>query len=684
MPTWKELAEQLGQYLEVDEQILQIKKHDPPQLFQLYEDKIGRPELIRLFCMFLHLDKINPSIVHKRFASIPYFRTVCTTNYDNLLETAYRNNNIPVRTIVEKFHIALYGNSSEMKVLKMHGDFEHPNELIITAFDYKKQSGKKEAFKDFLQTELITKTPIYIGFSLDDPLFLHIKSEVDTWLETARWKGHIILFDPSVEEIEKYTGMNLRIISIQTNGKPISDSILELINEINQTEIDDDFATLSVSINKPILFRNQTLQIRVNAVDSREQIIVLIKNESGNNIHEKILNCAQVISDGIFEDKIELYDEKWVEAKNYVVCIQMGNQRIYDSFTIISAKAISIQTDRTTYTYGREIILTIIAPHAYKGTSIHYGIFDIMKNNIEEGAIPVITSDERIFQTRLTIKGNAWKNLDSYFMIKVDYLDMYSSVRIYVSQLNVALQLDHSVYSFRQKVKLTVVAPDFVFRQNEINSIGDSEDALLTIKSSLGTIPKYRLEETQMGSGIFIGELLLSGIKENDTSITPQKRFPVETSKCGPTDGLLVCSNDDYIFASLQIPNHNSIKYTAKITASLATMSFDKESYHLDDYVYVTVVDHDMSINPNTINQINVHVYSDSNKTGIDISLSETEHSAGIFQGTFWITSKKILKSPFLYASKGDTITVKYVDSTLPPPYSICDSLEITTTAVIE
>ena len=66
-----------------------------------------------------------------------------------------------------------------------------------------------------------------------------------------------------------------------------------------------------------------------------------------------------------------------------------------------------------------------------------------------------------------------------------------------------------------------------------------------------------------------------------------------------------------------------------------ATISLDKSSYTTQDSPKVNIIDKDADVDPNSINTVHVNVTSTTDKTGIPITLTETEPNTGIFEGQF-------------------------------------------------
>jgi len=69
-------------------------------------------------------------------------------------------------------------------------------------------------------------------------------------------------------------------------------------------------------------------------------------------------------------------------------------------------------------------------------------------------------------------------------------------------------------------------------------------------------------------------------------------------------------------------------------------VTWDKELYESEDVGVVQVIDKDMNLNKQSIDSFDIHVYSDTDHTGIDLSITETGENTGIFEGTAFFTTK--------------------------------------------
>ena len=97
------------------------------------------------------------------------FKTIWTTNYDDLIEdTHYKyNKKVDVKSDVDSLFVNRDNRSCVL--YKMHGDKDHPNKAVLLKEDYEKYYYTHEPFVALLNSELITKSFLFVGFSFTDP-----------------------------------------------------------------------------------------------------------------------------------------------------------------------------------------------------------------------------------------------------------------------------------------------------------------------------------------------------------------------------------------------------------------------------------------------------------------------------------------------------------------------------------
>ncbi|RMW33644.1 MAG: hypothetical protein EA443_07135 [Nitrosopumilus sp.] len=242
---------------------------------------------------------------------------------------------------------------------------------------------------------------------------------------------------------------------------------------------------------------------------------------------------------------------------------------------------------------------------------------------------------------------------------------------------------DRPVYSWTDKIKIKIIAPSWNTDKDLIDSIGDDNENPIKISTRSHSLEPYRLTETDVSSGIFTGEVILTGFMhdadgDGDFDTTPR------TVGTGPTSGFLEVERDSAVTVSFEFADGVVLSESVPVSWNIGTVEFENDIFFSDDAVIVRVIDLDMNLNPESIDQIPVEVFSDSDVGGITANAIETSESSGSFIATISLTQNSASSGNRLYAIPGDGISARYSDYTLPKPYSESDNLEIQAQSRVE
>lgn len=671
MPDWNKLITILSKDL-------QTKSTDPLKIAEEYATTYGSTALMDTIRRELHIDEIKPGHVHRHFVRMPYFDVICTTNFDSLLEDACRQEGIAYHPIIDTYQLAIYGSTKELKILKIHGDFSNSDLIVFTEKDYTDYKEKHAHIANYLPSLLMTKTPLFLGYSIKDPDFIQIKDMVELTMGKSVRKGYIVLFDANKTEISEYEKMNLVVLPLQTNGKSKSDVLLDFISQIIQPLNTSSLkVTLSVKANKAILFHGQTLEIRTfaNNIDDAKTIIK-ITDPKNHLIFNGTMADAESIGEYILSIKIKMNGAEWKEGK-YTITAENGEHSVTDSFVLSEPLQIVAQTDKSVYLYNSKMTVTVVAPQAHIGSVISFKIINDKKIPIYEDTIDVVSEKTGIHQKVIQIQGDEWKKRGKQFVLTAEYEGKNASVTIYRANFGASVQLDQKVYSWSDRVFITVIAPDFNLDPNVVDQLGNDLEGTITISTSKGTISNYRLVETGVNTGIFTGWIKLTGFPGHTVNSLINRQYPWGITKgSGPIDGLLACNNNDGITVSFKFSEEQTVTGSSVIRWTVGEIQWLEPTYSIDSIAIVRVIDPDMNLNSDAIDNFKIHVWSDSDPVGIDIIVYETGTATGIFEGT--VSFNQIgTKDQQLKAKDGDSAYAQYVDATLPAPYTLNDSLRL-------
>jgi len=235
---------------------------------------------------------------------------------------------------------------------------------------------------------------------------------------------------------------------------------------------------------------------------------------------------------------------------------------------------------------------------------------------------------------------------------------------------------DKPVYSWTDKVKMTIVAPSWNTNQYLIDSIGGDEDHPIKISTGEHSLSPYRFTETDFNSGIFTAEVTLTGFS-HDVDGDGRSDTTPRTSGNGPTSGFLETNRDSNISISFKFADGVVLVKSSFIKWNIGQIQFSEGNYLSDKTASISVIDPDMNLNPESVDHVLIHVTSNSDLSGIQVSAIETTADSGVFVGTITFTQNQSSSGNRLFAMPGDVISAKYNDYTLPAPYSISDKIEI-------
>ena len=236
-----------------------------------------------------------------------------------------------------------------------------------------------------------------------------------------------------------------------------------------------------------------------------------------------------------------------------------------------------------------------------------------------------------------------------------------------------------------------MVAPDHNFDSDLIDEVGGSSLDPIKISTRGHDINEYKLVETGTDTGIFTGEIILTGFghdADGDADTGDDAGFDTNPStnsadNSGPTDGFLQTDDDDGLTVSFEFSEDETVVGSALIRWNIGEVQWLEASYPASGTGVVRIIDPDMNLNPESVDNFDVDVWSDSDAGGIDLTVTETNEATGIFEGTVFFTVSDESSGHRLRVAEGDTVTAEYEDNTLPDPYTTADELDITATTLI-
>ena len=228
-PMWDALGAEINAYMPTGH-----GADGPVDAISTYEQLHGRPALIDRVSSALLINDVVPGRVHKAFARIP-FDTVVTTNVDFLLEQAWADIGWPLDPIVGEQRLTARRRGQGTQLVKFHGDIHHPNELVLSERDYDSFLTKFPLLATYVAGLLITRVPVLLGYSLNDPDFRSILTSLNARLGGNRPAPWVILAKSSVGEVARFERRGVRVVVLdQRTNVPHENVFAQFFSQLAQ------------------------------------------------------------------------------------------------------------------------------------------------------------------------------------------------------------------------------------------------------------------------------------------------------------------------------------------------------------------------------------------------------------------------------------------------------------------
>jgi len=177
--SWRDLAQKAIDAMgaqrddaDIQECQLMLERKEFPKVFSVVQRRLGKQELHRVLHDGLTVARARGSLYD--IVSKWPFASYVTTNFDDLLLTHLRSNNLPV--VVRKNSVegcrSIRADTKNV-VWKLHGDFAVPQDIVLTEEDYAafRTGPDRQYWRDTLMAVLKMVNVVIFGYSTTDPDF---------------------------------------------------------------------------------------------------------------------------------------------------------------------------------------------------------------------------------------------------------------------------------------------------------------------------------------------------------------------------------------------------------------------------------------------------------------------------------------------------------------------------------
>lgn len=224
MPDWEELGKKFSKLLDNDKVY-----SSPTEAISEYEKSTGRNLLIAKLYEFLNIDNTIPGSAHKAFIQFPY-KTIITTNFDNLIEKSF-DDDIKYHKIYDSKDY-LSRHTDKVDLIKLHGDFDRQDSIVITYFDYEKVE-QNSLYRNDIRHLIITNSVFYICYSYNDPDLQKVIKELNNDLKPRGVNMFGLLINPKKADLDHFQEHKIIPIILHDPNRSRRDILSDFFNQIN-------------------------------------------------------------------------------------------------------------------------------------------------------------------------------------------------------------------------------------------------------------------------------------------------------------------------------------------------------------------------------------------------------------------------------------------------------------------
>ena len=291
-PNGREFAQKLYDNLSDNEKVGLSNNLPLPEMSEEYVKRRNRNSLLQMVLNTFSSPATNMDF-HNKLGTIPYFKTIVTTNYDRLIESGYGYNECQV---VHNDTDCSYLDAKKVHVFKIHGDIDDKEHIIITKGDYNKKTfGNDVDFPQFwgvVKAEMIQKNILFIGYGIGDGNIEEILANIQKCV--GEHQREMFLLAPKWSQYDQINLIQKGIKYIDTDCNSFID---QLINNIKENVI-SDISNGNIETNKLVLKKYNISP--VIQVKGTQNIIKTFEPLEGN----KLETCIKFTVDNDIAQKL--------------------------------------------------------------------------------------------------------------------------------------------------------------------------------------------------------------------------------------------------------------------------------------------------------------------------------------------------------------------------------------------
>lgn len=294
-----------------------------PEYYYQQDKSEKHKNYYRLIKSTLKNDKDSNPIDDEIFKILPHH--IITTNYDALLEKS-ENLNSKLYTVVSQ-DSDLLSKSDERYIIKMHGDLETPETIVLKESDYIDYEQRHTLISTFIRSLLVNHTFLFLGYSLNDYNLNLIIGWINYFKKFYKVEERPMNYMVSSKTPLEYEKMrledkNICVIALDSLPEDLLDTIA-IPGSLTKTEGKKLYSFLRCITDSKIYQRYVPL---ANTLSERYQVLKAYRKIS----FEDLINIYPLGQTSFVSTELVFHNKVWYEKISSI--IDSGDEQILDIF----------------------------------------------------------------------------------------------------------------------------------------------------------------------------------------------------------------------------------------------------------------------------------------------------------------------------------------------------------------
>ncbi len=186
---------------------------DAVDVISAYAQEHGRPALVERVSRAIRIADAQPGEVHLSLCRLPV-DVLVTTNFDQLLEQAFREVRKPCHPVLDELQLAISNPYPGPALLKLHGDVSRPERMVLTEEDFDRFLIRNPLFSTVVASHFAQRSIVLIGYSLSDPDLRQIVSLVRERLGEGARAIYALEVDAPPAKVARFARRHVRVVSL--------------------------------------------------------------------------------------------------------------------------------------------------------------------------------------------------------------------------------------------------------------------------------------------------------------------------------------------------------------------------------------------------------------------------------------------------------------------------------------